>query len=75
MQVFNTYTHEVICSLWGVRKSDSSAAVCESSTVRSAFYIGSSKGASVMLMLYLIRMEKVSCTGGAVMFCVSAIFL
>ena len=28
-----------------------------------------------MLMLYLIRMEKVSCTGGAVMFCVSAMFL
>ena len=47
----------------------------ESFTVRSAFCIGRSKGASVMLMLYLIRMEKVSCTGGAVMFCVSAIFL
>ena len=47
----------------------------ESFTARSAFCIGSSKSAFVMLMLYLIRMEKVSCTGGAVMFCVSAIFL
>lgn len=47
----------------------------ESFTARSAFCIGSSKGAFVMLMLYLIRMEKVSCTGGAVMFCVPAIFL